>query len=75
MRGDYERWYSLDLEMCLRWRSIRKPVICAAKGFTIYHGAAVMSVADIVIASDDLKYMPSLGKTSEARQRWWFCLF
>lgn len=45
MRGDYERWYSLDLEACSRWRNIRKPVICAAKGFTIYHGAAVMSVA------------------------------
>jgi hypothetical protein len=67
MRGDYERWYSLDLEMCLKWRSIRKPVICAAKGFTIYHGAAVMSVADIVIAADDLKYMPSLGERSRVR--------
>ncbi|KAI9006853.1 ClpP/crotonase-like domain-containing protein [Hyaloraphidium curvatum] len=60
MRGSYERWYSLDLEMCLKWRSIRKPVICAAKGWTIYHGAAVMSVADIVIAADDLRYFPSL---------------
>jgi len=60
MRGNYEKWSVLDTEACLRWRSIRKPVICAAKGFVVYHAYAVMSIADIVVAADDLKIMPSL---------------
>mmetsp|Transcript_60422 Transcript_60422/g.189241 ORF Transcript_60422/g.189241 Transcript_60422/m.189241 type:complete len:219 (+) Transcript_60422:2-658(+) len=58
--GDYKKWSDTDVEMCLKWRQLPKPVICGVKGFTIYHGCAVMSIADVVVAADDSKIMPSL---------------
>jgi len=60
MRGEYEKWASLDVEMCLRWRQIPKPVLCGLKGYTIYHACSMASIADIIIAADNLKYFPSL---------------
>ena len=59
-RGPYLKWYLNDVEACLRWRRLRKPVVCAIQGFCIYHGTVVASCADIVLAGNDLKYMPSL---------------
>ena len=59
-RGDYAKWYNLDVDMALRWRRIRKPIVCGIKGYTIYHGTVLAACADIVIAADDLRYMPSL---------------
>ena len=29
VRGDYELWSATDIEACLRWRQIRKPIIGA----------------------------------------------
>ena len=55
-----KKWADLDVEMCLRWRQLSKPLLCGVKGYTIYHGCAVMSVADIIIAADDSRIMPSL---------------
>jgi hypothetical protein len=46
--------------MCLRWRQISKPIVCGVKGYTIYHGTALLSIADVALAADDLRYMPSL---------------
>ncbi|KXS14704.1 ClpP/crotonase [Gonapodya prolifera JEL478] len=59
-RGDYERWSYLDVDMCLKWWNMRKPLICAVKGYVVYHAFAVMAIADIIIAADDVKLMPSL---------------
>eukprot|EP00943_MAST-04B_sp_MAST-4B-sp1_P001364 g1364.t1 len=59
-RGDYTKWYENDVEACLRWRHIRKPVLCGIKGYCIYHGTVVSACADIVYGTPDLKYMPSL---------------
>mmetsp|Transcript_15805 Transcript_15805/g.20762 ORF Transcript_15805/g.20762 Transcript_15805/m.20762 type:complete len:264 (-) Transcript_15805:1613-2404(-) len=59
-RGEYLRWYTNDVEACLKWRRLRKPVIAALQGFCIYHGTVIASCADIVVASENLKYMPSL---------------
>lgn len=39
VRGDYKKWSTLDVEACLRWRSLPKPVVAAVQGFCIYHGA------------------------------------
>jgi len=55
IRGDYEKWSELDVEMCLKWRQMRKPLICGVSGYVVYHGTALMSCADIVIASSDVK--------------------
>jgi hypothetical protein len=57
---DYFKWSQQDVEMCLRWRQLAKPLVIGIKGYTIYHGCAVMSCGDIVIAADDSKVMPSL---------------
>ena len=58
--GDFEKWSELDVEMCLKWRNMRKPLICGLRGYVIYHGCALASCADIVIAADDLRMMPGL---------------
>eukprot|EP01051_Picozoa_sp_SAG22_P002015 SAG22_NODE_86_length_21440_cov_288.248700_2_plen_273_part_00 len=60
VRGDYKKWSTLDAEACLRWRSLPKPIVAAVQGFCIYHGCAVASSADLIIAADDAKFMPSL---------------
>jgi enoyl-CoA hydratase len=59
-RGDYLKWDVNDVEACLRWRRLRKPIVCALRGYCIYHGTVVASCADVVLAADDLRYMPSL---------------
>lgn len=28
LRGDFEKWESLDVDMCLRWRHLAKPGKC-----------------------------------------------
>ena len=46
--------------MCLKWRQLPKPIICGVKGYTIYHGTALLAISDIAVAAEDLLYMPSL---------------
>ena len=46
--------------MCLKWRSLSKPTVCAVQGYCIYHACAVASSCDLIIAADDAKFMPSL---------------
>lgn len=60
VRGDYRKWSELDVEMCLAWRQLSKPVVCAVHGYCIYHACAVVSCCDIVIAAEDARFMPSL---------------
>lgn len=60
MRGDYQKWSDLDVEMCLRWRQLPKPLLCGVHSYCVYHACAVASCADIVIAADDARFMPSL---------------
>ena len=60
--GDYKKWADLDRDMCLRWRSLPKPIICGVKGYVIYHGTALVSVCDLVIAADNTKLMPTLAE-------------
>jgi enoyl-CoA hydratase/carnithine racemase len=44
-----KKWRDTDSEMCLKWRSLPKPTICAVQGYCIYHGCAVASSCDIII--------------------------
>jgi len=59
-RGSYLKWYENDLQACSRWRRLRKPVVCAVQGLCVYHATAVVACADVIVAADNLKYMPSL---------------
>ena len=43
-RGAYIKWYENDVEACLRWRHLRKPIICGLKGYCIYHGNMQYSI-------------------------------
>ena len=47
--------------MCLRWRRLPKPLVAAVQGFCIYHGTAVASCADVVLAAEDLHHRAQLG--------------
>ncbi len=60
IRGDYEKFSSLDVESVLRWRSLGKPLICILKGYVIYHACSLAGIADVVIASDSTRYMPTM---------------
>lgn len=59
-RGEYEKWSTLDADYCLKWRSLGKPVICVLKGYCVYHACSLAAVADMVVAADDLRYMPTM---------------
>jgi enoyl-CoA hydratase len=59
-RGAYLKWRNNDVEACLRWRRLRKPLVCALRGYCIYHGTVLAACADLCVAADDLRFMPSL---------------
>lgn len=58
--GEYLKWHENDVDACLRWRRLRKPLVVGLQGYTIYHGSVVACCADVVIAAENLRYMPSL---------------
>ena len=58
--GDFEKWSELDVDMCLKWRDMRKPLIVGVRGYCIYHGMALLSCADVAIVAEDAKLMPGL---------------
>lgn len=60
VEGMFQKWSELDVEMCLRWRQLPKPLICGIKGYTIYHATAVVGVCDVVLCDETLRFMPGL---------------
>lgn len=58
--GTYRMWSENDVEMCLSWRQLAKPVLGGVKGYTIYHGWAVAASCDILLAAEDVKIIPGL---------------
>ncbi|TPX30582.1 hypothetical protein SmJEL517_g05886 [Synchytrium microbalum] len=60
VRGTYEVWSSLDVEMCLKWRQLPKPIIAAVHGYVIFHATALVSICDLVVAAEGTKFMPTM---------------
>lgn len=56
--GHYTYWSQNDLELCLKWRNLSKPLLGGLKGVCIYHAWAVAATCDILLAAEDAKIMP-----------------
>ncbi len=53
------RSWHLFIENSLRWRDVKKPTIAAVQGYCIYGGFMIASCMDLIIASEDAKFLPS----------------
>jgi enoyl-CoA hydratase len=49
--------FQFDVELCLKWRNLPKPVIAAVRGYCIYHAMALASCADVIFVSEDAMIM------------------
>jgi enoyl-CoA hydratase len=62
--GPYGREKEIYLEMTERWRNLPKPVIAQVQGRVIAGGLPLVWLADLVVASDDAKFLdntPDMG--------------
>ncbi len=53
------RSWHLYIENSLRWRDVKKPTIAAVQGYCIYGGFMIASAMDLIIASEDAKFLPT----------------
>jgi len=58
--GAYRRQWELFHEMALRWRDLPKPTIAQVQGYCIFGGWLIASAMDIIVASEDALFLPSL---------------
>lgn len=56
--GDFERTWHLNIENSLRWRDLPKPTIAQVQGYCIFGGWIIASAMDLIVASDDAKFIP-----------------
>jgi enoyl-CoA hydratase len=64
LEGQYGREKEIYLEITERWRNLPKPVIAQVQGRVIAGGLMLAWLADLIIASDDAKFMdntPDMG--------------
>jgi enoyl-CoA hydratase len=57
--SDYKRSWDIYNDMSLRWRDIQKPTIAQVHGYCIYAGWMIASCMDLIVASDDAKFLPA----------------
>lgn len=57
--GEQRRSWELNVANTLRWRDIAKPTICAVHGMCIYGGWMIASAMDLIVASDDARFLPA----------------
>ena len=60
VRGEYARSREMFLDNTLRWRDLDKPTIAQVQGLCIFGGWMFAAAMDLVVASDDAKFLPSL---------------
>jgi enoyl-CoA hydratase len=58
LRGDFQFANETVLQMPLRWRDLPKPTIAEVHGYCIFGGWKVASAMDIIVASDDARFIP-----------------
>lgn len=58
--GQYRRQWELFHDMGLRWRDLPKPTIAQVQGFCIFGGWLIASAMDLIVASEDALFLPSL---------------
>jgi enoyl-CoA hydratase len=57
-RFDYSQTHFVD--MSLRWRALTKPTIAQVHGWCIFGGWMIAAAMDMIIASDDARFLTSL---------------
>jgi enoyl-CoA hydratase len=62
IRAVAARSWDLYSELTMQWRNLPKPTIAAVQGYCIYAGWSIASAMDIVIASDDARFLPHLSE-------------
>jgi len=60
VRGEYMRSREMFLDNTLRWRDLDKPTIAQVHGLCIFGGWMFAAAMDLVVASDDAKFLPAL---------------
>ncbi len=60
LRGLYNRSRQLFLDNTLRWRDLDKPTIAQVHGYCIFGGWMIASAMDLIVASEDAKFLPAL---------------
>jgi len=58
--GAYRKQWEQFHDMGIRWRDLPKPTIAEVHGYCIFGGWLIASAMDIVIASEDALFLPSL---------------
>jgi enoyl-CoA hydratase len=59
MQGEQRRSWELNVANTLRWRDLPKPTIAAVQGFCIYGAWMIASAMDLIVASDDARFLPA----------------
>ena len=57
--GQINRSWHLFVDSSLRWRDVKKPTIAQVQGYCIFGGFLIASCMDLIIASEDAKFLPS----------------
>ncbi len=57
--GEQRRSWELNVANTLRWRDLAKPTIAAVQGFCIYGGFMIASAMDLIVASEDARFLPA----------------
>jgi len=58
--GEYALSRYLFLDTTLRWRDLDKPTIAQVQGMCIFGGWMFASAMDLIVASDDARFLPAL---------------
>lgn len=58
--GIYKRLRNLYLEKTISWRNLPKPTIAMVQGYCIFGGWMIAAAMDIIFASEDALFLPSL---------------
>jgi enoyl-CoA hydratase len=57
--GRINRSWHLFIDSSLAWRDAKKPTIAAVQGYCIFGGFLIASCMDVIIASEDAKFLPA----------------
>jgi enoyl-CoA hydratase len=60
LKNRHLRSWELFLENTLRWRDLPKPTIAQVQGYCIFGGYMFASAMDLIVASDDAMFLPSI---------------
>src|SRR5271170_7199047 len=60
LKNRHRRSWELFLDNTLRWRDLPKPTIAQVQGYCIFGGYMFAAAMDLIVASDDAMFLPSL---------------